>query len=467
MNTTELAVVGAGPGGLSAAITAAQAGVHVTLLDEYHHPGGQYLRGAQRKDHDPTISKTEARSRKLLEQLPSQNIGLRTGTLVWGIEGHRLALYSALGTEWLTAKKIIVATGAREFVMPFPGWTLPGVMTIGAAQILVKEHGVVPGKRILLAGSGPLLLATASVLSRTAHESSILGVLEATHPLAWINHAHALQGNFDRLREGWHYAKTLIWHKVPYRFGYIVVRAEGTDRLTSVIVSRINRQGEPIPNSEQAIPLDTLCVGFGFVPNTELTQLAGCAHEYLPECGGWVPITDETFQTSIPGIYAIGETAGIGGAYPAMLQGQIAGLAAARELGKLDEEGFTQNYLPVKRQLGPLKRFSEMLNTLFRPHPVLEALITDETTICRCEQVRAGEIRRAIRQGANTLSDLKNWIPVGQGHCQGRTCGPLLARLINSEAGRPPSEIGQFRPRPPLKPIPLGALGHLPNEENR
>ena len=467
MNTTELAVVGAGPGGLSAAIAAVQAGVHVTLLDEYHHPGGQYLRGTQQKGFPPAISKTEVLSRKLLEQLPSQNIKLQTGTLVWGIEGHRLALHSALGTEWLTAKKIIVATGARELAAPFPGWTLPGVMTIGAAQILVKEHGVVPGKRILLAGSGPLLLAAASALSKAKHEASILGILEATHPLTWINHALAIQGNFDRLREGWHYAKTLIRNKVPYRFGYIVVRAEGTDRLRGVIIARINRQGKPIPNSEQALPLDTLCVGFGFVPNTELTQLAGCTHAYLPECGGWVPTTDETFQTSIPGIYAIGETAGIGGAYNAMLQGHIAGLAAARELGKLNQEGFTRSYLPLKRQLQPLKRFSAMLNTLFRPHPALESLITDETIICRCEQVQAGEIRRATRQGANTMSDLKNWIPVGQGHCQGRTCGPLLARLINSEIGRSASEIGQFRPRPPLKPIPVDALRRFPNEESQ
>jgi NAD(P)H-nitrite reductase large subunit len=206
-------------------------------------------------------------------------------------------------------------------------------------------------------------------------------------------------------------------------------------------------------------------MGFGFVPNTELTQLAGCAHEYFPECGGWVPLTDETFQTSIPGIYAIGETAGIGGAYSAMLQGQIAGLGVARELGRLNEEEFRQAYLPIKRQLGPLKRFRVMLNTLFRPHPAFDALITDETTICRCEQVRAGDVRRAIHQGAHTLSELKIWVPVGQGHCQGRTCGPLLARLIESESGKPAGEIGQFRPRPPLKPIPLAALGHLPVED--
>ncbi|MGB7874174.1 MAG: FAD-dependent oxidoreductase [Anaerolineales bacterium] len=465
MKTTELAVIGAGPGGLSAAVTAAQAGVQVTLLDEYPRPGGQYLRGAHSVEAISAKSKTERRSRSLLEQLPSQNIKVRTGTLVWGIEGHRLALHSSQGTEWLGAKKMIIATGARELVTPFPGWTLPGVMTVGAAQILVKEHGVVPGKRILLAGSGPLLLATASALAKSEHEVSVLGILEATQPQSWMKYAPVVLANLDRVQEGWQYARSLFANKIPYHFGYSVIRVEGTNRLTGATIARVDRQGKPVPGSEQSVPLDTLCIGFGFVPNIELTQLAGCVHEYLPERGGWVPIIDETLETSVPGIYAVGETAGVSGAKTALIQGQIAGAAIARELGKLNNEEFARRYIPLNKQLQPLKRFGSMLNTLFRPPPALNNLITDETIICRCEQIRAGEIRQAIRKGAHTLSDLKNWLPVGQGHCQGRTCGLLLARLIRNEIGMSVGRIDQFRPRPPLKPIPLGALGNLPGEE--
>ena len=280
-----------------------------------------------------------------------------------------------------------------------------------------------------------------------------------------MKYALTVLGNLDRLGEGWHYAKNLFPKKISYRFGYAVIRAEGTDKLTGVIIAQLNRHGKPIPGSEQHISLDTLCIGFGFVPNTELTQLAGCIHEYFLERGGWVPLTDETFQTSIPGIYAVGETVGIAGAKAAMLQGKIAGLGVALELGKLNKEEFARRYIPLNRQLQPLKRFGSMLNTLFRPPSALNTIITDETVICRCEQVRAGEIRQAIRRGAKTLSDLKNWLPVGQGHCQGRTCGPLLAQLINSETGIPARKIGSFRPRPPLKPIPLGALGNIPDEE--
>ena len=467
MKTTELAVVGAGPGGLSAAITAAQTGVQVTLLDEYPHPGGQFLRGAHREEAIPAKSRTEMLSRRLLEQLPSHNIDIRTGTLVWGIEGDRLALHSSRGTEWLSAKKLIIATGARELTMPFPGWTLPGVMTVGAAQILFKEHGVLPGKRILLAGSGPLLLATASELSQSENEASILGILETTHPASWVKYAPVILGNLDRLIEGAQYARSLFADEIPYRFGHMIIRAEGTDRLTGVMIARLDRQGKPIQDSERHLSIDTLCIGYGFIPNTELTQLAGCAHSYLPERGGWVPMTDETFQTSVSGVYAVGETAGIAGAKAAMFQGRVAGLGVALELGRLNQKEFARRSLSLTKQLQPLKRFGDMLNTLFRPSPDFCKLIPDETIICRCEQVRAGDVRRAIRGGARTLSDLKNWIPVGQGHCQGRTCGPLLSRLISSETGTPASQIGMFRPRPPLKPIPLEALADIPREETQ
>lgn len=467
MKTTELAVVGAGPGGLSAAITAAQAGVQVTLLDEYHLPGGQYLRGAQREKAIPAKTNTERLSRNLLGQLPAQTIDMRPGTLVWGLESHRLALHSSQGTEWLEAKKVIIATGARELVAPFPGWTLPGVMTVGAAQILFKEHGVLPGKRILLAGSGPLLLATASMLSQLEQEISILGVLETTQPLSWMKFSPVALSNLERVLEGYQYARSIFANKIPYRFEYSVIRAEGTDRLTGATIAKINHQGNLIPSSEQHIPLDILCIGYGFIPNTEMTQLAGCVHEYFPERGGWVPITDETLQTSVPGIYAVGETAGVMGAKAALIQGQIAGSAVALELKRLDKDEFARRYIPLNRQLQPLKRFGAMLNTHFRPPPALDNLITDETIICRCEQVRAREIRQAIQRGANTLSGLKNWLPVGQGHCQGRTCGPLLTRLVGRETGAPASKIGIFSPRPPLKPIPVGAMGNISNEDDQ
>ncbi len=453
---TELAIIGAGPAGLAAAVTAAQAGVDATLLDEYPRLGGQYLRGADRRQ-TPPLTNTETRAREYLDHLTTSAVTIRTGTLVWGIDGKRLALHGSDGCDELEAEAIIIATGGRERVLPFPGWTLPGVMTLGAAQILVKEHGVAPGRRVLVAGSGPLSLAVAAKLAQTPGVE-VAGILEATRPWEWLSHASALVGNFDRLVEGWNYLQTIIRHRIPLRFGHAVIQADGDERVSSVGIARLDRDGAPMPETRERLAVDTVCLGFGFVPNIALAQLAGCRLAYRAEGGGWVPAVNETLETSIPRVYAAGEITGIAGAKAALIEGQIAGLAIARSLGQLDDSTFRRQVAPLRRQLKPLRRFETMLNTLFRAPAGLNAITTDKTILCRCEEVTAGEVSVAVRSGANTLSDLKNWTHVGQGPCQGRTCGHLLARQIALENGCNEQDTGLFRARPPIKPIPLGDL---------
>lgn len=456
MATTDLAVVGAGPAGLAAAIAAAKAGARVILLDEYARPGGQYLKGAHHSAGLPRALATEHKGHALLDQLSRLDIELRTETLVWGVEGLRLALYHSGTLDWLEAGAVVVATGARELVVPFPGWTLPGVMTLGAAQVLAKEHGVLPGRRFLLAGSGPLLLPVVNQLTRLGAE--VVAILEATWPGAWAAHAPALWGNWDRLREGWYYLNKLRQAKAPYHFGRTVVRAVGEKELQAVIVARLDRQGRPIPGSQETVHVDTLCLGFGFLPNVELTQLAGCAHEFDVTRGGWVPQVSEQMETSRPGLFAAGETAGVAGASAAMLEGQIAGLAAAHRLGHIRQEDLARELAharPIRRRL---RRFGAMLNTLFRPLPGLDSITTDDTIICRCEDITVGQVREIAQQGAGELDALKTWTRVGQGPCQGRTCGPLLAGWVARETGCSIPDVGHFRIRPPLKPLTLGDL---------
>jgi len=460
MAKTELAVVGAGPAGLAAALAAARAGVHVTLVDEYPTPGGQYLKGASHPDAAPPVFATERRGRALLRELAAMDVDLRSETLVWGIEieieGLRLALHGPDGSGWLEPQAVVVATGARELVIPFPGWTLPGVMTLGAAQILTKEYGVLPGQRVLLAGSGPLLLPTAKELARRGAE--VVAALEATHLSQWSRHAPAVWGNWERLREGWGYLRAMQRARVPYRFGRTVVRALGGEQLEAAVVARLDRQGRPIPGSEDTVAVDTLCLGFGLLPNVELTQLAGCAHRFDPTRGGWVPTLDERLETSIAGLFVAGETTGVDGAGAAMLEGRLAGLAAAHKLGRVSEGELTRQLAGATNTRRRLRRFGTLLNCLFAPRPGLDAITTDDTLICRCEEVTAGQIRAAVRQGARELDAVKTWTRAGQGPCQGRTCSPLLARLIARETGRPVADAGTLHVRPPLKPVPLGAL---------
>jgi len=454
MTATELAVVGAGPAGL-AAVAAAGLGVEVVLVDEYPRPGGQYLKGAP---HAATPASTvERQGHTLLAELARLGVSLRTQTQVWGIEGLKLALHGPDGLDWLEAEAVVVATGARELVLPFPGWTLPGVMTLGGAQILAKEHGVLPGQRILLAGSGPLLLAVADELVRQGVE--VVAVLEATHPGQWLRHAPVVWGNWDRLGEGWRYLRRLRQARVPYRFRRAVVQALGSNELEAVVVARLDRKGHPLSGGRETVAVDTLCLGFGFVPNTGLTQLAGCAHQFDPRRGGWVPQVNDRLETTVPGLFVAGEVAGVGGAGAAMVTGRIAGLAAAHRLGHLGAEELGRELAAMAGACHRLRRFGRMLNTLFAPRSALfRAIVTDDTLVCRCEEVSAGEVRAAVRRGAVELDALKTWTRVGQGACQGRTCGPLLARLVAEETGRPLMDIGTFHVRPPLKPVPLADL---------
>jgi NADPH-dependent 2,4-dienoyl-CoA reductase/sulfur reductase-like enzyme len=456
MASVELAVIGAGPAGLAAAAAAARAGVRVALIDEYASPGGQYLKGASHPIRSPSAFPAERQGRALLRQVAGLDVDLRMETLVWAIEGRRLALYGPRGLDWLEAEALVVAAGARELAIPFPGWTLPGVMTVGAAQILAKGYQVQPGRRMLLAGSGPLLLAAGNELIERGVQ--VVGVLEASHFARWLPHAPAVWGQWDRLREGWHYLHGLRRARVPYRLGWTVVEALGGDEVEAAVVARVDPEGRPLPNTEQKLDVDTVCLGFNFVPNLELTLLAGCAHEYDPARGGWAPQVSERMETTVAGLFVAGETAGVGGAAAAMLEGRLAGLSAAQRLGRLGEDELQRELIPLARQRRRLGRFAAMLNTLFVPGPGLDAITTDETLICRCEEVTAGQVRAAVARGARQLDALKTGTRVGQGACQGRTCGPLLARLVARETGRPIQEAGLFHVRPPLKPIPMGDL---------
>ena len=330
----DVAVIGAGPAGLSAALAAAELGLKVTLIDESPAAGGQYLVDRPGESAPPSVSAAERRGHALLRRLADAPVAWRAETLAWHLESDlTLWLYRrGEATSPLRAGAVILASGAREQAVPFPGWTLPGVMTVGAAQLLAKRHGILPGKRVLLAGSGPLLLPAAAKLAELGAE--VVGVLEATHPGAWLPYAPAAWGQWDRFGEGWHYLQAMRRAHIPYRFGRTVVAAEGEGRVERAVVARLDAQGRPLPGSTETIPVDALCVSFGFTPNIELAQLAGAALGFEPRRGGWAPQVDAALQTTVPGLYVAGEVAGVAGAAAAMLDGRLAALAAARRLGR-------------------------------------------------------------------------------------------------------------------------------------
>jgi NADPH-dependent 2,4-dienoyl-CoA reductase/sulfur reductase-like enzyme len=454
----EVAVVGAGPGGLGAALAATQAGAQVTLMDGYGRPGGQYYRqaGAELRVGRPMRHQGEGRA--LAERILAAGVRFLPETFVWGaFEGNLLGVHGPQGSAYVQAKAIILATGAYDRPVAFPGWTLPGVMTAGAAQVLLKQQRILAGKRIVLAGTGPLQLVLAAELVRAG--ADVVAILEGRRFFAKaLRHAWALWGQWERLHEGLSSRLTLARRRVPIRPGWGIVAAHGKDQVESVTIARLDGQWRHLPGSQQTLACDTLCLGYGFIPSNTLSCLLGAEQEWRRDLGGEVPVRDRHMQTSVPGVYAVGDGAGIGGGPLAMLEGEIAGIAAAAQAGHNsgDAEGMIRRLAPA---LARERRFQRMYAALFTPAPGLYEWSRDDTVLCRCEEVTQADVRRAVALGGDSANEVKAIVRCGMGDCQGRMCGQLVAHCVARETGRPVAEVGLFPPRPPIFPIPIVALG--------
>lgn len=385
-----VAVVGAGPAGIAAAVAARGAGAEVVVVDSQPEPGGQIWRGGG------------GRSQALLRS----GAELRLGWSVWAVEDGALRITDGERGDTLRADAIVLATGAYDRPVAFPGWTLPGVLTAGGAQALAKGQGVLPGRRVLLAGAGPFLFPVARELRALGAEVT---VAEATRRREWLRAAPRMTAHPDKLA-------AFLRERVPVRWGRMIVRAEGGERVERATIAEVD--GDWRPGAEETLAVDTVCTAYGFLPSLELPRALGC------EIRAGAVAHDGAMATSVAGVYVAGEAAGIGGAAKAWDEGSAAGASAAGRPGRAS-----------RRAAG----FARVLDELFAPRPGLRELIAPDTVVCRCEGVTAGEIGAAA-----SFSELKLRTRAGQGPCQGRVCAPLI--------GLEPSA------RPPLAPVPVAAL---------
>ncbi len=445
----DLAIVGAGPAGLAAAAEAADLGVSVTLIDGYLLPGGQYYR-------QTPAGLGEAREvpgQLLFERVARADVRVISDTSVWGIfpdhAGYLLCLYGPSGTlRRLRAKQVILAPGAHDRPVPFPGWTLPGVMTAGAALALVKHQRLVPGRRVLLSGTGPLQLILAQHLLEAG--AKVVVVLEA-NPFPWHAWRYALAawGQGERLKEGWGAWRAMQRARTPLRWGHVVRRAEGAGQVERAVFGPI--QG----TTTETVAVDTICLGHGLTPSIQLARQAGCQHRYDSQQRVYLPIRDAALQTTLPGVFVAGDGAGIGGKDVALWEGRLAALGAARNLGwkvPLDRVSAVQHELSHQRRL------AAALLAMFPASAHLGSLLTDDTVLCRCEEITVGEVRQAAREGASTLNAVRMVTRAGMGRCQGRMCGGPVLDLLARELDQPAEALGQVTPRAPVIPIPLEGL---------
>jgi len=455
-----LTVVGAGPAGILAASTAAAAGVDVIVVDENPSPGGQYYR--QSPPEFDITNRAAAHSghpeaAALYDQLDHPNIQVLQDVRVWGVfDGHTLALTDEERTFLLNTDRVVLATGASDRPLAFPGWTLPGVVGAAAALRLIKSQWVLPGQRFLLAGLGSLQLVLADLLLSSG--AAVVCVAEAADPLQGWRHLPGLWGHWDRLREAYEYRRALSRNKVPLLFNHVITSASGDERVAVAEIARVDKDGAPIPETERSFDVDAVCLGYGLLPSYQLAAALGCSLRFDENLQWFVPRHDEDMETSVPGVFVAGDVTDMGGAHVAAAEGRVAGLVAAYQLGYLEESEFRRRMAQAKPALRHLNRLAEALQNIYRFRPGLAHLTRDETVLCRCEEVRSRAVEAVISAGAVDLHQVKLRSRAGMGYCQGRICSSLIAPVIAAQTGQALGELYPCTARPPLQPIPLGAL---------
>ncbi|MFF2539834.1 FAD/NAD(P)-dependent oxidoreductase [Streptomyces cyaneofuscatus] len=452
----DLAVIGAGPAGLAAAVTAADGGLSVVLIDASERPGGQFFRHAAPgvAPRNKLVHHKRATFAALSARLAAHVRGGRITHLprhhVWTAEesgpaggSERWTLRHvpvdgapaapaptpaptpADGIRVTTARFLLLATGAYERQLPFPGWTLPGVVAAGGAQAILKDSGALPGRRIVVAGSGPLLLAVAVSLAEAGADIPVLA--EAASYSGYASRPGVLARNPAKAVEGVRLAADLLRCRIRLRTRSAVVRAHGTDRVEAVTLATLDRDWRPVAGTEVRIACDALAVGHGLVPQLELAVALGCALRTAPDGTPAIDV-DGQQRTDVDGLWAAGEPTGVGGVELALLEGR----SAARSVAAAFHRSGTGSGRDARARAATARRrrFADLMATVHRPGTHWPQWITEDTEVCRCEEVTAHDLRQAHELGARDARSAKLLTRAGMGWCQGRMCETAVTCLV-------------------------------------
>jgi NADPH-dependent 2,4-dienoyl-CoA reductase/sulfur reductase-like enzyme len=451
----DFAVIGAGPAGMAAATLAAELGLDTLVVDEQPAPGGQIYRGIERAGDQSPLGADYLAGKPLATALRASGAAYLPATTVWHIDPDgTLSLVSpensGVASHTIRARRILLATGAIERPVPIPGWTLPGVMTAGAAQIVLKTAGLVPSGRTVLAGQGPLIWLVAAQLIRAGAPPAL--ILETTPHANYHAAARLLPAILWPARRALWKGRALIREvrraAIPIVRGVTGLAALGRGRVESVAWDG----GEA--------PCDLLLLHEGVIPNTQISLALQLDHRWDPAPLCWRPTVDEWCATGLQTVAIAGDGGGIAGAEAAALTGRLAALDAASFLDKIDPAARDRRARPLRRALRRELAIRPFLDALYRP--ARSVLVpADDVVACRCEEVTVSNIRRAARLGAQGPNQAKAFTRCGMGPCQGRICGPIVSAVMADTLGKPIAEIGTYRPRAPYKPITVGALAGL------
>ncbi|MCP3475440.1 NAD(P)/FAD-dependent oxidoreductase [Bradyrhizobium sp. CCGUVB1N3] len=453
----DVAIVGAGPAGMSAAIRLRELGASVVVIDEQPSPGGQIFRGIERNTSSPVfpaLGKDYQKGQALAAAFRASGAEYMPSTQVWQIEdGWNLFLTAEGKARRIAARAVLLANGAQERPVPFAGWTLPGVMTVGAAQILLKSGGMLPEGKVWIAGAGPLPLLYATQLLDLG--GRIAGFLDTSTPprLSALSRLPGAWRDFDGLLKGLRWLRGIKRSGVMVR-GFSDLRAEGNERLEHLTWE--------VEGKRHRVEADVLLVHEGVVPRIHETLALDCAHHWNDEQGYLAAKLDRWGETSRKSLFVAGDASGIGGWLAATISGEIAALGIAGRLGISSETDRLRQRVPLDRRRERALALRPFLDAMYPPP---RTRLADDVIACRCEEVTAGAIRAAARTCPADPSAVKAATRCGMGPCQGRQCGYTVQALLAEVHDLPVSEVRFFHIRPPLKPVTLGEIASLEKAE--
>lgn len=477
----DVAVIGAGPAGLAAAVSAAEHSARVVCIDAQHQPGGQYWRHAPEDAHPNDAGRMHHDWKTYLSlraRFDSASAGgaldYHPGRHVWMAQQEEgvfvLRTTASTGTDrslpgqrTIRASRLVVAAGGYDRQLPVPGWELPGVMAAGGIQAFIKANGILPGKRFVVAGTGPFLLPVAANIATAG--GSVLTVCESADLTGWLPHIVSAARVPSKGLEGVEYAAAFLKNRIPYRTRTAIAEILGSKRVEAVRTVRLDGTGRPIRGSERLIEdVDTVGLGWGFTPQLEIPVSLG-ADTRLDDDGSLVGVTDHTVQSTVPGLYLPGEVSGVGGAALAVVEGLIAGQAAAETLdgragnatkGRSSDASTRR----LERKAAAYRSFARAMH-LAHPIPAgWQDLLTAETTVCRCEEVTAGDIAEANGHlCAGDARTMKSMTRTGMGWCQGKVCGFAVSCMAAGPGAQASADsLRSVAKRPVATPIPLSEL---------
>lgn len=452
----DLVIVGSGPAGMAASLVAAEQGERVLVLDEQRQPGGQVFRAIEKNDaaSRPELGDSYYAGSKLIRSFRRANVDYRPGTTVWYVSSEGEVGFTQDGeAKIVKAGHVVVATGAMERPFPVKGWTNAGVMSAGAAQVLLKEAGI-GIENAVFAGTGPLLyLVVYQYLQAGIPVKAVLDLTPAENYFAAVRHLPAAILSSGKLLRGQKWKRRITRSNIPFLSGIRNIRICGTGAVNSIEYL--------VGSTWNKIETQNVLLHQGVVPNINISASAGCDTRWNERQAAWTVVVDEWFRSSQSRISVVGDGAAIGGAVAAQHAGYLAALGALERLGKIDTTILKKLARAHAVALRAELRLQPFLETLFRPARHMRIPVMDDVVVCRCEEIHAGQIREFVGIGCSDPNQVKSFSRCGMGPCQGRFCGHTVSELIADIENRPVGEVGYFRLRPPVKPLRLSELATL------